>query len=147
MPLSAVLDSTVLISAFLTPGGVADAVLQGAIDNRFTCSLSEDIISETTRLLLSPRLQQRYGYDTADVEAFGSGLRASFDLVTDIPLLSGVVRDPNDDMIVACAVAASADYVVSRDHDLLSLESYDGITMITPEAFMAVLRDETDGSG
>jgi putative PIN family toxin of toxin-antitoxin system len=121
--------------------------LQGAIDNRFTCSLSEDIISETTRLLLSPRLQQRYGYDTADVEAFGSGLRASFDLVTDIPLLSGVVRDPNDDMIVACAVAASADYVVSRDHDLLSLESYDGITMITPEAFMAVLRDETDGSG
>lgn len=110
MPLSAVLDSMVLIIAFLIPGGVADAVLQGAIDNCFTCSLSEDIISETTRLLLSPRLQQRYGYDTADVEAFGSGLRASFDLVTDIPLLSGVVRDPNDDMIVACAVAASADY-------------------------------------
>jgi predicted nucleic acid-binding protein len=48
MPLNAVLDSTILISAFLTPGGVADAVLQGAIENRFTCSLSEDIIAETT---------------------------------------------------------------------------------------------------
>lgn len=47
MPLNAVLDSTVLISAFLTPGGVADAVLQGAIENRFTCSLSEDIVAET----------------------------------------------------------------------------------------------------
>ncbi|MDH3604148.1 MAG: putative toxin-antitoxin system toxin component, PIN family [Candidatus Tectomicrobia bacterium] len=143
MPLNAVLDSVVLISAFLTPGGVADAVLQGAIENRFTCFLSEDIIAETTRRLLSPRLQQRYGYETADVEAFGSGLRASFDLVTDMPVLSGVVRDPNDDMIVACAVAASADYLVSRDDDLLSLENYDGITMMTPEAFMAVLRDET----
>jgi predicted nucleic acid-binding protein len=72
MPLNAVLDSTVLISAFLTPSGVADAVLQGAIENRFTCSLFEDIVAETTRRLLSPRLQQRYGYDPADVEAFGS---------------------------------------------------------------------------
>jgi putative PIN family toxin of toxin-antitoxin system len=146
MPLNAVLDSTVLISAFLTPSGVADAVLQGTIENRFACLLSEDIVAETTRRLLSPRLQQRYGYDPADVEAFGSGLRASFDLVTDIPLLSGVVRDPNDDMIVACAVAASADYVVSRDDDLVSLESYEGITMMTPEALMAVLRDETGAS-
>ena len=46
-------------------------------------------------------------------------------------------------MIVACAVAASADYVVSRDDDLLSLESYKGIIIITPEAFMAVLRDKS----
>lgn len=144
MPLSAVLDSTILVSAFLTRGGVADAVLQSVIDNRFTCYLSEDIIAETTCRLLSPRLQQRYGYDTADVETFGIGLRASFDLVTDYPLLSGVVRDPNDDMIVACAVAVSADYVVSRDKDLLSLESYEAIIMITPEVFMSVLRNEAD---
>lgn len=45
-------------------------------------------------------------------------------------------------MIVACAMAASADYVVSRDDDLLSLATSEAITMMTPEAFLAVLRDE-----
>ena len=91
MPLNAVLDSTILISAFLTPGGVADAVLQSAMENRFTCYLCEEIIEETTRRLHAPRLQQRYGYDPADVTVFGTGLRASFDIVTALPSLSGVV--------------------------------------------------------
>jgi predicted nucleic acid-binding protein len=47
---------------------------------------------------------------------------------------------PNDDMILACAVAASASHVVTRDDDLLSLDTYEGITIITPEAFLMLLR-------
>ncbi len=60
----------------------------------------------------------------------------------DPPPLTGIVRDPNDDMIVACAVAASASHIVTRDDDLLSLETYEGIVMLTPEAFMTVLRGQ-----
>jgi predicted nucleic acid-binding protein len=44
MPLCAVLDSTVLVSAFLTPRGAADAVLQYAINDRFLCCLAEAIL-------------------------------------------------------------------------------------------------------
>ena len=61
-------------------------------------------------------------------------------IVADVPDIRGVVRDPNDDMIVACAVAAGADYIVTRDKDLLALGEYDGIAMIKPEAFLAILR-------
>jgi len=43
-------------------------------------------------------------------------------------------------MILTCAVAGTADYVVTRDDDLLSLETYEGITIVTPEAFLAFLR-------
>ena len=43
-------------------------------------------------------------------------------------------------MIVACALAAGANYLVSRDKDLLSLGEHEGIAMITPEAFMHLLR-------
>jgi predicted nucleic acid-binding protein len=57
----AVLDSTILVSAFLTPGGAAHAVLQGGIEDRFTCLLAEEILEETIRRLHAPRLQQRYG--------------------------------------------------------------------------------------
>ena len=140
MPLRTVLDSTVLVSAFLTPGGAADAVLQAAMDERYTCILADPIFDETTHRLLDPRLQRRYTYSASDIAAYEALLRSAFMHVTDLPLLTGIVRDPNDDMIIACAVAASATYVVTRDNDLLSLASYDGITMITPEAFLALLR-------
>jgi uncharacterized protein len=140
MPQRTVLDSTILVSAFLTPGGAADAVLQAAMDERCTCILADPILEETARRLLDARLQRRYGYTASDAAAYDVLLRSAFLRVTDLPSLSGIVRDPNDDMILACAVAASAAYVVTRDNDLLSLASYDGITMITPEAFLALLR-------
>jgi uncharacterized protein len=139
MPPRAGLDSTILVSAFLTPGGAADAVLPQAIDSQFTCCLAEEIIDETVRRLLSPRLQERYAYTAADVDTFKATLRASFLIVYDLPPLRGIVRDPNDDMILACAITGTADYIVTRDDDLLSLETYEGITIVTPEAFLAFL--------
>ena len=43
-------------------------------------------------------------------------------------------------MILACAVAASASHVVTRGDDLLSPDTYEGITIVTPEAFLMLLR-------
>ena len=51
-------------------------------------------------------------------------------------------RDPNDDMIVACAVAASADYIVTRDDDLPSLRAYNSTAMVTLEVFLDTLRSQ-----
>ena len=62
------------------------------------------------------------------------------DLVDELPHLT-VVRDPNDDMVIATAVRAQAAYIVTRDRDLLSLQHHEGITMITPEAFIAIVRE------
>ena len=66
-------------------------------------------------------------------------------LVTDLPPVTGVVRDPNDDMIVACALAAGADYIVTRDKDLLSLGEHEGIRIVTPRQFLDLL--ERSGAG
>lgn len=139
--LSAVLDSVVLVSALLTSGGVTADMVRDARDGVFTCCLSDAILGETQRVLLdTPRLRQRYIYSDEDVQAFILSLREAAVIVRNLPPLSGIVRDPNDDMIIACASAASADYIVTRDQDLLSLRAYDSITMVTPEIFMETLR-------
>lgn len=52
-----------------------------------------------------------------------------------------IVRDPNDNMIVACAIAAGADYVVTRDKDMLSLDHYEGVGFATAEGFLKILRE------
>ena len=43
-----------------------------------------------------------------------------------------VCRDPDDDEVLALAIAAHVDLIVSGDNDLLSLASFEGIPIIAP---------------
>jgi uncharacterized protein len=140
-PLTAVIDSTVLISAFLTKGGVSDELLRYAREGVFVVFLSEEILIETEHTLSYPRIRARYTYTDEDVTDFLDRLRLAAEFITDLPSLTGIVRDPNDDMIIATAERAQAAHIVTRDKDLLSLEMYEDITMLTPEAFMAIVRE------
>lgn len=46
-----------------------------------------------------------------------------------------ICRDPNDDMIIACAVDAEADYIVTGDEDLLMLKKFKNIIILNPRNF------------
>lgn len=136
-----VCDSTVLVSAFLATDGTAARVLDLALTDRVHLVVSETIIAETGKVLLTyDRIRRRYTYTDEEVQGFCSKLGEAFTLLTAFSPVSGVCRDPNDDMVLACAVAAAAPYLVTRDKDLLVLQQYAGVTMITPEAFLAFLR-------
>ena len=135
-----VLDATVLVSAFLTRGGVSDELLRHAREGAFLVFLSEAIFAEVEHTLAYPRIRRRYPSTDEDVRAFCEGLRTATSLVTDLPDTTAVPRDPNDDMVIATARAARASYLITRDRDLLILQTYEDITILTPEAFMATLR-------
>ncbi len=140
--LSAVLDTTVLVSAFLrkVPGSASYDLLRFA-ESEYELFLCDGILEEMARVLVSDdRKRERYSYSEADVVQYCQELSLLGTMVDNLPDVRGVVRDPNDDMIVACAIAAGADYIVTRDKDLLSLSAYEGIGMIKPEAFLHVLR-------
>ena len=47
-------------------------------------------------------------------------------------LAKPVCRDPDDDAVLALAIAAQADLIVSGDDDLLSLTHFEGIPILTP---------------
>jgi len=142
-PLNAVADSTVLVSAFLRKEGVSAVLLRHAAGGDFALYLSPEIIIETETVLLErAHIRRRYNYSNDEVAEFCQELRASFFLITDLPQLIGIVRDPNDDMIIATAQRAHTAYIVTRDKDLLSLQTYEDITILTPEVFMGVLREQ-----
>jgi putative PIN family toxin of toxin-antitoxin system len=140
-PLTAVIDATVLVSAFLTKGGVSAELLRFAREGVFLVFLSKDILIETEHTLGYDRIRERYPYTDDDVADFLNRLRIAANLVAELPNLT-VVRDPNDDMVIATAVRAHAAYIVTRDRDLLSLQQYQDITIISPEAFIAIVRDQ-----
>ena len=134
-------DSTVLMSVFLAPQGAAAAVLAQVRAGRVALAVSDAILAETGRVLrTSPHIRQRYHYPDTAVQEFCDGLTQVGEVMTDVPSLRCVCRDPNDDMVLACALAAAVQYLVTRDKDLLVLGQYEGIAIVTPEAFLALLR-------
>jgi predicted nucleic acid-binding protein len=52
-------------------------------------------------------------------------------LVEAPPLSAPVARDPDDDAVLACAIAAQVAVIVSGDNDLLSLGAFQGIPILT----------------
>ncbi|CAH1090963.1 putative toxin-antitoxin system toxin component, PIN family [Candidatus Nitrotoga sp. 1052] len=44
-----------------------------------------------------------------------------------------ISRDPDDDAVLACALAAQADFIVSGDADLLVLKQFQEIRIVTPD--------------
>jgi putative PIN family toxin of toxin-antitoxin system len=141
----AVLDSSVLVSALITPHGTPGAILDAAERRVFTLCLSPEILAETSRVLTrNPKLQARYGYDQTHVAKFCAGLAAWAQIETNLPELRGVVPlDPKDDAIVATAVKAKADYLVTGDRKhLLALETYESIRIVTPRQFRELLTSD-----
>jgi uncharacterized protein len=137
---SVVVDTTVLISGFLTPQGVAAGLLERARAGAFTLCLSPDIIDELrSRLLHRRKIRRSYRYADERVHQHCLDLQAVSRLIIAVPEVRIVARDPNDDMVVACALAAGADYVVTRDKDLLSLGAHEGIRIVTPRQFLDLL--------
>ncbi len=64
------------------------------------------------------------------------------DLAVEIPItgaVSGVCRDPKDDMILECAFSSQAELIVTGDKDLLVLEDYSGIRILTAHDYLISL--------
>ena len=61
------------------------------------------------------------------------------ELVVGYVNVAGRVRDPFDEMFLACALLGRADVIVSVDKDLLSLGRYEGVPIVRPAQFLSVL--------
>jgi predicted nucleic acid-binding protein len=110
-----VLDTTVLLPP--CSGLSQRELLKLAAEGRYEFFLSDDILEETAATLVaSERNRRRYKYSDENIVAYCEELARIGTVIFDIPNLIGIVRDPNDDMILACAVAATAPVSLERLH-------------------------------
>lgn len=137
MPLNAVVDASVLVSAFLFPGSVPGRVLKLAAADAFIMHVSPILIEEARRSLCRPRLRNAYDYDEADVSVWLRDLvRIGRTFAGDLPDIGPVCRDADDDHVLATAVAVGADCIVTGDGDLLALHRFGAIRILTARDFV-----------
>ncbi|RLE20594.1 MAG: putative toxin-antitoxin system toxin component, PIN family [Acidobacteria bacterium] len=124
-----VLDTNVLVAAMIARGVCADLFERVIADHQLI--LSPHILGEFERVMTS-----KFKFDEARVErALTLFLRVGH-IVTPEPLAEPVCRDKDDDAVLALAQSSGADCLVTGDGDLLILESFTRIPIISPRAFL-----------
>lgn len=125
-----VADTNVLVSAFLwqgTPGRVVEL----ARDEEVQLFTSRVLLDELAATLAKRKLARYVAASGLSAEQIVTSYRRIVTLVTARQLNARVSRDADDDAVLACALAARADLVVSGDNDLLSLKGFSGIRIVT----------------
>lgn len=124
-----VFDTNVLISA-LVFGGLPRALLTRVFRGELTLVTSTVLMNELEEVLVA-----RF----AHAPSLARTVRAEIELlaeVLDASELAPVARDPDDDAVLAAAVAGDASAIVTGDSDLLVLGEYRGIRVVTPRDFV-----------
>lgn len=134
--MKAVFDTNVLIAAFLTEG-ICSGLLIRARKQAFNLVLCDDIIREFEGILI--KKFKLTSTDISEISAIVS--EAASEILHNLDPIPNICRDPNDDMIIACAIDAAADYIVTGDEDLLILKRYKDIVIINPRNFEALFAD------
>ena len=138
-----VFDTNVIVSADLFEDSVPGQALSLALDLG-TLLLSEALIEELRAVLSRPRFD-RYA-TRAEREEF---LRDLIHEAATIAITQQIqaCRDANDDKILELAVNGEAEYIVTGDDDLLVMNPFRGINIVTPAEFLmvATVGDQPDG--
>ena len=134
-----VLDTNTVVSGLLW-GNKPSLLIEAALAGRVEIFTSHTLLLELEDVLPRSKFARRVaasGFAVAQLSA-----RFALLAKTVAPaVISPVSADPDDDHVLACALAAQADLVVSGDSHLLNLKSYQQIPIVAPaEALERVAR-------
>jgi putative PIN family toxin of toxin-antitoxin system len=96
---------------------------------------SEFILDEFRRTLMV-----KFRMTPSSVESAVDLQLSRMEVVSPAPLSGVVEPDPDDDVIVATALAARADCLITGDQALLKLRAYEGVPIVLPSAFWELER-------
>jgi uncharacterized protein len=142
-----VFDTMILYQATANLTGPAAEFLRQLEAGRFTLYVSDEILDEARDVLGQPKLRDKNPRVTDET------VQQTFDLlgrlartVSKVPSLFSLPRDPDDEPYLNLAIAADADYLVTRDKDLLDLmqdagfrAQYPRLTILSPVALLRLL--------
>jgi len=133
--LNAAIDTNVFVAALL--GSRPASLIYKAFRRRlFVLSISKQMFAELEDVLSRPELK----INDSDKEELLSVIKIGA-CISDVTLKVSDCRDPKDNVVLACALESKVDCLVTCDRDLLVLNPYHNIAIISPTKFLHLLRN------
>lgn len=124
-----VLDTNAALSALLW-GGTPGRLIEAAKEGRIVLASSAPLLAELQGVLSRAKFTKQLASRGLHVSDLFDGYAALVVVVTPAVIAPTITRDPADDQVLAAALAASADLIVSGDAHLLDLKWYQGIQIV-----------------
>lgn len=127
-------DTNILISSFACVSAVTVKIIDLAEEGLCEMAVSEEIILEFQRVA-----GVKFGWDEEKNRAIEDVLKRLCRVVSPRERIKAVKQDPDDNMILECAVEAGSDYIITGDRHLLCMHEYRGIKIISPAEFIRLM--------
>lgn len=139
-----VADTNTLVSGLLWQGNprqILDAARAGRLQMYTTAAL----LAELEEVLQRPKFAQRLSLIGVTSTTLVLGYAALVRLIEPAKIAPVILADPDDDAVLACAVAARAEVIVSGDSHLLDMKEYEGIPIVTATQLLTQIpAEQTD---
>ena len=126
-----VLDTNSAVLGLLW-GGNSGRLIEAALAGRIEIASSMALLAELQGVLARAKFAQQLARRGLSVSDVFDGYAALVTIVTPALITPAIVKDPTDDQVLACALAASADLLVSGDAHLLDLKRFHGSNIVSP---------------
>jgi uncharacterized protein len=140
-----VIDTNLMVSAILAPGGSLAKILKLALDGEFEFILSPLLVQEIEAVMRYPKIvklmkKRRVSFAEID-DVFEKMKRVAINVPGKLAL-NVLPDDLKDDMVLACAMEGRADFIVTGDSDLADLKAFQGIPIVAPATFLVLIAND-----
>jgi len=128
--LKVVFDTNIFISAFVIPGGKAEAAYSHALRKDFTLYSSVAILTETAQ-----KLREKFGWQQDKITSLLKAIAKVAIVIKTESHLHHLTDEP-DNRVLECAEAVGADFIVTGDKHLLFLKHFQNSDVVRLADFL-----------
>jgi putative PIN family toxin of toxin-antitoxin system len=137
-----VIDTNVLVSAFLSTKGAPAQILARFATEAFELVVSQPLLDKYHQALGYERVQALHGMSEEEIQQQIADLRGVAVFVSSTVSVN-VVSDPDDNMLFSTAIEGHADIIVSGGAAVQAVKEHQGVRVLSPAQFLAFLDQQS----
>ncbi len=129
-----VLDTNVIVSGLLFPGGIPDKIVRACLTGQISNATSPDLLTELRRIL-----QKKFNLSEERVAMLLDLMKENSELVYPVERIKKIKADEADNRVLECALTAKVQFIISGDQKhLLKLKFFQDIEILSPAKFFQI---------